>query len=160
MLLGILQFGFIVIYLSQSLISGFTTAAAVHVVVSQLKFMLQLPVPGFNKPFGIVYVSAKCSLFDGALETCDVYLTAYHMAVITEPSTKIAKQEERQGKNMRWVISIRAVFKFITKHQVTPRWANEVIFFIACWHILIKHSTLSQTLNHLFLLDWYYISLI
>ncbi|KFW10624.1 Chloride anion exchanger, partial [Eurypyga helias] len=55
LLLGILQFGFIVIYLSQSLISGFTTAAAIHVVVSQLKFMLQLPVPGFNKPFGIVY---------------------------------------------------------------------------------------------------------
>ncbi|XP_040452681.1 chloride anion exchanger [Falco naumanni] len=55
LLLGILQFGFIVIYLSQSLISGFTTAAAIHVVVSQLKFMLQLPVPGFNVPFGIIY---------------------------------------------------------------------------------------------------------
>ncbi|NXC75276.1 S26A3 protein, partial [Anhinga anhinga] len=55
LLLGIVQFGFIVIYLSQSLISGFTTAAAIHVVVSQLKFMLQLPVPGFNKPFGIIY---------------------------------------------------------------------------------------------------------
>ncbi|XP_009634361.1 chloride anion exchanger [Egretta garzetta] len=55
LLLGILQFGFIVIYLSHSLISGFTTAAAIHVVVSQLKFMLQLPVPGFNKPFGIIY---------------------------------------------------------------------------------------------------------
>ncbi|XP_074017669.1 chloride anion exchanger [Numenius arquata] len=55
LLLGLLQFGFIVIYLSQPLISGFTTAAAVHVLVSQLKFMLQLPVPGFNKPFGIIY---------------------------------------------------------------------------------------------------------
>ncbi|NWX01136.1 S26A3 protein, partial [Caloenas nicobarica] len=55
LLLGIFQFGFIVIYLSQSLISGFTTAAAIHVVVSQLKFMLQLSVPGFNKPFGIIY---------------------------------------------------------------------------------------------------------
>ncbi|XP_035405205.2 chloride anion exchanger [Cygnus atratus] len=55
LLLGILQFGFIVIYLSHSLISGFTTAAAIHVVVSQLKFMLQLSVPGFNKPFGIIY---------------------------------------------------------------------------------------------------------
>uniref|UniRef100_A0A8C3P2T1 Solute carrier family 26 member 3 n=1 Tax=Cyanoderma ruficeps TaxID=181631 RepID=A0A8C3P2T1_9PASS len=43
LLLGIFQFGFIVIYLSQSLISGFTTAAAVHVLVSQLKFMFQLP---------------------------------------------------------------------------------------------------------------------
>ncbi|XP_068022936.1 chloride anion exchanger [Melanerpes formicivorus] len=55
LLLGILQFGFIVIYLSQSLISGFTTAAAVHVLVSQLKFMLQLNVPGFNTPLGIIY---------------------------------------------------------------------------------------------------------
>uniref|UniRef100_A0A7M4F968 Solute carrier family 26 member 3 n=1 Tax=Crocodylus porosus TaxID=8502 RepID=A0A7M4F968_CROPO len=42
LVLGILQVGFIVIYLSQSLISGFTTAAAIHIVVSQLKFMLQL----------------------------------------------------------------------------------------------------------------------
>ncbi|NWZ21120.1 S26A3 protein, partial [Asarcornis scutulata] len=55
LLLGILQFGFIVIYLSHSLISGFTTAAAIHVLVSQLKFMLQLPVPGYNVPFGIIY---------------------------------------------------------------------------------------------------------
>ncbi|PKU40263.1 chloride anion exchanger [Limosa lapponica baueri] len=55
LLLGVVQFGFIVTYLSQPLISGFTTAAAVHVLVSQLKFMLQLPVPGFNKPFGIIY---------------------------------------------------------------------------------------------------------
>ncbi|TRZ20885.1 hypothetical protein HGM15179_006220 [Zosterops borbonicus] len=55
LLLGIFQFGFIVIYLSQSLIGGFTTAAAVHVLVSQLKFMFQLPVPGFNVPLGIIY---------------------------------------------------------------------------------------------------------
>ncbi|XP_064588975.1 chloride anion exchanger [Zonotrichia leucophrys gambelii] len=55
LLLGIFQFGFIVIYLSQSLISGFTTAAAIHVLVSQLKFMFQLSVPGFNVPFGIIY---------------------------------------------------------------------------------------------------------
>uniref|UniRef100_A0A8D0HWC6 Solute carrier family 26 member 3 n=1 Tax=Sphenodon punctatus TaxID=8508 RepID=A0A8D0HWC6_SPHPU len=53
LLLGALQVGFIVIYLSQSLISGFTTAAAIHVVVSQLKFIFQLNVPGFNKPFGL-----------------------------------------------------------------------------------------------------------
>ncbi|NXN90472.1 S26A3 protein, partial [Bombycilla garrulus] len=55
LLLGIFRFGFIVIYLSQSLISGFTTAAAVHVLVSQLKFMFQLSVPGYNKPLGIIY---------------------------------------------------------------------------------------------------------
>ncbi|NWY73614.1 S26A3 protein, partial [Erithacus rubecula] len=67
LLLGIFQFGFIVIYLSQSLISGFTTAAAIHVLVSQLKFMFQLPVPGFNKPFGIIYTLE--SVFSQITET-------------------------------------------------------------------------------------------
>ncbi|XP_048157531.1 chloride anion exchanger [Corvus hawaiiensis] len=67
LLLGIFQFGFIVIYLSQSLISGFTTAAAIHVLVSQLKFMFQLPVPGFNKPFGIIYTLE--SIFSQITET-------------------------------------------------------------------------------------------
>ncbi|XP_019364946.1 PREDICTED: chloride anion exchanger [Gavialis gangeticus] len=55
LVLGILQVGFIVIYLSQSLISGFTTAAAIHIVVSQLKFMLQLKVPGFGGPLALIY---------------------------------------------------------------------------------------------------------
>lgn len=73
LLLGIFQFGFIVIYLSQSLISGFTTAAAIHVLVSQLKFMFQLPVPGFNKPLGIIYVSARCSLFANAIDVPGMY---------------------------------------------------------------------------------------
>ncbi|NXG53443.1 S26A3 protein, partial [Psilopogon haemacephalus] len=67
LLLGILQVGFIVIYLSHSLISGFTTAAAVHVLVSQLKFMLQLPVPGFNTPLGIIYTLR--SVFSQITET-------------------------------------------------------------------------------------------
>uniref|UniRef100_A0A8B9D120 Solute carrier family 26 member 3 n=1 Tax=Anser brachyrhynchus TaxID=132585 RepID=A0A8B9D120_9AVES len=47
LLLGILQFGFIVIYLSHSLISGFTTAAAIHVVVSQLKHYCLKSTPHF-----------------------------------------------------------------------------------------------------------------
>ncbi|KAL0617860.1 Chloride anion exchanger [Plecturocebus cupreus] len=54
--LGILRIGFVVIYLSESLISGFTTAAAVHVLVSQLKFILQLQVPSHSDPFSIFKV--------------------------------------------------------------------------------------------------------
>ncbi|XP_036184873.1 chloride anion exchanger [Myotis myotis] len=53
LLMGALQVGFMVIYLSESLISGFTTAAAVHVLVSQLKFMLQLSVPSHTDPFSL-----------------------------------------------------------------------------------------------------------
>uniref|UniRef100_A0A452UV11 Solute carrier family 26 member 3 n=1 Tax=Ursus maritimus TaxID=29073 RepID=A0A452UV11_URSMA len=56
LLMGVLRFGFVVIYLSESLISGFTTAAAVHVLVSQLKFMLQLTVPAYSDPFSIFKV--------------------------------------------------------------------------------------------------------
>ncbi|XP_060699275.1 chloride anion exchanger-like [Hemiscyllium ocellatum] len=53
--LGLLQVGFIVIYLSDPMISGFTTAAAIHVLISQLKFVLQLNVPGFNGPLSVIY---------------------------------------------------------------------------------------------------------
>ncbi|KAK2495602.1 hypothetical protein MC885_017801 [Smutsia gigantea] len=56
LLMGVLQFGFVVIYLSESLISGFTTAAAIHVLVSQLKFILQLKVPAHTDPFSIFKV--------------------------------------------------------------------------------------------------------
>lgn len=55
--MGILQFGFIVVYLSDTLVSGFTTAAAVHILVSQLKFVLGLDVPGVSGPLSIIYVS-------------------------------------------------------------------------------------------------------
>lgn len=56
--MGLLQVGFIVMYLSDTLVSGFTTAAAVHILVSQLKFVLGLTVPGLSGPLSIIYVSA------------------------------------------------------------------------------------------------------
>ncbi|XP_001363754.2 chloride anion exchanger [Monodelphis domestica] len=56
LIMGILQIGFIVNYFSESLISGFTTAAAIHVLVSQLKFMLQISVPSHTDPFSIFKV--------------------------------------------------------------------------------------------------------
>uniref|UniRef100_A0A4W3HRS6 Solute carrier family 26 member 3, tandem duplicate 2 n=1 Tax=Callorhinchus milii TaxID=7868 RepID=A0A4W3HRS6_CALMI len=53
--LGLLQFGFIVVYLSEPLISGFTTAAAIHVLVSQLKFVLGIRVPSFMGKLSVMY---------------------------------------------------------------------------------------------------------
>lgn len=55
--MGLLQVGFVVMYLSDTLVSGFTTAAAVHILVSQLKFVLGLQVPGISGPLAIAYVS-------------------------------------------------------------------------------------------------------
>ncbi|KAK2832302.1 hypothetical protein Q7C36_015764 [Tachysurus vachellii] len=57
--MGILQIGFIVIYLSDTLVSGFTTAAAVHILVSQLKFVLGLNVPGKSGAFNIFFTLEK-----------------------------------------------------------------------------------------------------
>ncbi|XP_056425834.1 chloride anion exchanger-like [Hyla sarda] len=50
LILGFLQFGFIVIYLSEPLINGFTTAAAIEVVISQLKYVFGIKIPSFNGP--------------------------------------------------------------------------------------------------------------
>lgn len=55
--MGVLQVGFVVMYLSDTLVSGFTTAAAVHILVSQLKFVFGLQVPGISGPFALVSVS-------------------------------------------------------------------------------------------------------
>lgn len=57
--MGVLQIGFIVIYLSETLVSGFTTAAAVHILVSQLKFVLGLTVKSKVGAFNIFFVSRK-----------------------------------------------------------------------------------------------------
>ncbi|GAA6097249.1 solute carrier family 26 member 3, tandem duplicate 2 [Tachysurus ichikawai] len=57
--MGLLQIGFIVIYLSDTLVSGFTTAAAVHILVSQLKFIFGLKVPGFSGPYAIIKILEK-----------------------------------------------------------------------------------------------------
>ncbi|XP_015746211.1 chloride anion exchanger [Python bivittatus] len=67
LLLGAIRVGFIVIYLSQPLISGFTTAAAIHVFVSQLKFIFQLQVKPFNTPLGIVFTLK--SIFEQITDT-------------------------------------------------------------------------------------------
>ncbi|TSK13248.1 Pendrin [Bagarius yarrelli] len=57
--MGLLQIGFIVIYLSDTLVSGFTTAAAVHILVSQLKFIFGVKVPGFSGPLAIIKILEK-----------------------------------------------------------------------------------------------------
>ncbi|XP_071393105.1 pendrin [Centroberyx affinis] len=54
-LMGLLQVGFLVRYLSDPLVGGFTTAAAFHVLVSQLKIVLSVPTNNHSGLFSIVY---------------------------------------------------------------------------------------------------------
>lgn len=55
--LGFLRFGFVAIYLTEPLVRGFTTAAAVLVFISQLKYLLGIKTSRFSGPLSVVYVS-------------------------------------------------------------------------------------------------------
>lgn len=56
--MGAARLGFVATFLSDPLVSGFTTGSAVLVVNSQMKHILGLKVPQFAKPF----VAPKVSL--------------------------------------------------------------------------------------------------
>lgn len=55
-----MQFGFVAIYLSESFIRGFMTAAGLQILISVLKYVFGLTVPSYTGPLAIVYVSG-CS---------------------------------------------------------------------------------------------------
>ncbi|XP_077565327.1 chloride anion exchanger-like isoform X2 [Stigmatopora nigra] len=74
--MGLLQVGFVVTYLSDTLVSGFTTAAAVHILVSQLKFVLGLQVPGMSGPLSIIYTLKAILEQISSANVCDVIVSA------------------------------------------------------------------------------------
>uniref|UniRef100_A0A8D0GXY2 Solute carrier family 26 member 5 n=1 Tax=Sphenodon punctatus TaxID=8508 RepID=A0A8D0GXY2_SPHPU len=53
--LGLLRFGFVAIYLTEPLVRGFTTAAAVHVFTSQLKYLLGIKTKRYSGPLSFLY---------------------------------------------------------------------------------------------------------
>ena len=56
-MLGLLQLGSLCVFLSDMLVSGFTTGAAVHVMTSQIKYLFGLQVQRYSGPLKIIYVS-------------------------------------------------------------------------------------------------------
>ena len=55
--MGVARLGFVATFLSDPLISGFTTGSAVFVVISQLKHILGLKVPQITGPLASVKVT-------------------------------------------------------------------------------------------------------
>ncbi|XP_074536612.1 solute carrier family 26 member 9-like [Halichoeres trimaculatus] len=53
--LAFMQFGFVAIYLSESFIRGFTTAAALQVLISLLKYIFDVNVSPHSGPLAIIY---------------------------------------------------------------------------------------------------------
>ncbi|XP_069612359.1 solute carrier family 26 member 9 isoform X2 [Ranitomeya imitator] len=53
--LGFVQFGFVAIYLSESFIRGFMTAAGLQILISVLKYIFGITVPPYSGPLAIIY---------------------------------------------------------------------------------------------------------
>uniref|UniRef100_A0A8C3WY88 Solute carrier family 26 member 6 n=1 Tax=Catagonus wagneri TaxID=51154 RepID=A0A8C3WY88_9CETA len=53
--LGLVHFGFVVTYLSEPLVRGYTTAASVQVFVSQLKYVFGLHLSSRSGPLSLIY---------------------------------------------------------------------------------------------------------
>ncbi|CAL4171388.1 unnamed protein product [Meganyctiphanes norvegica] len=54
-LLGLLQLGVLSVFLSDMLVKGFTTGAAVHVITSQTKYIFGISVPRHTGPLKVIY---------------------------------------------------------------------------------------------------------
>ncbi|XP_078518526.1 solute carrier family 26 member 6-like [Lissotriton helveticus] len=61
-ILGLAQFGFVANFLSEPLIRGYTTAAGMHVTVSQMKYILGVQISQKSQPLSLLYsVVTLCS---------------------------------------------------------------------------------------------------
>ncbi|XP_036074870.1 solute carrier family 26 member 6 isoform X2 [Rousettus aegyptiacus] len=72
--LGLVHFGFVVTYLSEPLVRGYTTAASVQVFVSQLKYVFGLHLSSFSGPLSLIYT---------VLEVCQKLPQAVAGTVVT-----------------------------------------------------------------------------
>ncbi|XP_017349992.1 pendrin [Ictalurus punctatus] len=78
--MGILHVGFLVRYLSDPLVGGFTTAAAFHVFISQLKMVVSVPTHSHNGFFSIAYTLSD--VFHNIKQTIMADLVAGLLAII------------------------------------------------------------------------------
>ncbi|KAM9311741.1 pendrin-like [Gastrophryne carolinensis] len=107
--LGALQLGFVVRYLGDPLVRGFTTAAAIKVVVSQTKLILSLTFTSSNGVLSIVYT--VIDIFTNISKTNFADLTA---GVITIVVCFIVKDlNERYKHVLRIPIPIEAIVAIV-----------------------------------------------
>ncbi|XP_072257754.1 pendrin-like isoform X2 [Pyxicephalus adspersus] len=59
LILGALQFGFVIRYLGDPLVRGFTTAAALQVLISQIKLILNVPASNYSGILATVYTTLE-----------------------------------------------------------------------------------------------------
>lgn len=84
--LGVAQVGFLVRYLSDPLVGGFTTAAATYVVVSQLKLIFNIPTGNYNGILSLFYPIGD--IFKNIKQTNMVDLIAAVVTIIVVMTVK------------------------------------------------------------------------
>uniref|UniRef100_A0AAR2JSD3 STAS domain-containing protein n=1 Tax=Pygocentrus nattereri TaxID=42514 RepID=A0AAR2JSD3_PYGNA len=84
--MGVFHVGFLVRYLSDPLVGGFTTAAAVHVLISQLKMVLSVPTHSHNGFFSLAYVLSD--VFRNIKQTNVADLVAGLLTIVTVMAVK------------------------------------------------------------------------
>ncbi|KFP08933.1 Solute carrier family 26 member 9 [Egretta garzetta] len=93
--LGFVQFGFVAIYLSESFIRGFMTAAGLQILISVLKYVFGLTVPSYTGPLAIVYTFIDiCKGLPGTNVASLVYalVSAVLLIIVKELNLKYMKK--------------------------------------------------------------------
>ncbi|XP_052410820.1 pendrin [Carassius gibelio] len=89
--MGLMQVGFLVRYLSDPLVGGFTTAAAFHVFISQIKTILSVPIHNHNGCFAFAYTIIDVSKNINQTNIADLIaglLTIFIVMAVKEINTK------------------------------------------------------------------------
>ncbi|XP_061553621.1 solute carrier family 26 member 6 isoform X2 [Phycodurus eques] len=94
-LLGVVRFGFVVTYLSEPLVRGYTTASACHVLCSQLKYLFGVNPVRFTGPLSLIYtVVAICRLLpQTVVPELVVSLVALAVLIVVKELNECYKQK-------------------------------------------------------------------
>uniref|UniRef100_A0A4W3KAM9 STAS domain-containing protein n=1 Tax=Callorhinchus milii TaxID=7868 RepID=A0A4W3KAM9_CALMI len=82
--LGLIKFGFVVTYLSDPLVRGYTTAAAIHVLISQLKYVFGINIPRYNGPLSLIYVTLPLTNIATLVISIIVMVTLYALKLLND----------------------------------------------------------------------------
>uniref|UniRef100_A0AAZ3P4R6 STAS domain-containing protein n=1 Tax=Oncorhynchus tshawytscha TaxID=74940 RepID=A0AAZ3P4R6_ONCTS len=93
MLLGLVKFGFVVTYLSEPLVRGYTTGAAIHVIVSQLKYTFGISPKRHSGPFALIFVKVCYLVPETNIGTLVVSLVSIiGLVMVKELNTYLGKK--------------------------------------------------------------------
>ncbi|KAM3866940.1 sulfate transporter [Diretmus argenteus] len=81
-LMGVLQVGFVSVYLSDSLLSGFATGASLTILTSQLKYLLGLRIPRPQGWFSLVKTWYSLIINLGNTNVCDLVTSLLCLLVL------------------------------------------------------------------------------